>query len=202
MCQVPRRLLEEGYEAGRIVARGLAALSSLDGTEQRLGAYDGITGPLERAWQAMQLSGASPTALQEYATCPFRYFAKQVLRLRPLAAPESIDQIGPAELGTLAHSILRRCLQGLSAEGYFSQAATSTDPIERLKQAAQEEFERFADTHPVGYPLVWRLHQERLFTVLRDALREDVAEMAREGWEPVLFEEELHGKLNVPLSGM
>jgi ATP-dependent helicase/nuclease subunit B len=202
MRQVPRRLLEESYEAGRIVARGLAALSSLDGTEQRLGAYDGITGPLERAWQAMQLSGASPTALQEYATCPFRYFAKQVLRLRSLIVPESIDQIGPAELGTLAHSILRRCLQGLSTEGYFSQAATSTDPIERLKQAAQEEFERFADTHPVGYPLVWRLHQERLFTVLRDALREDVAEMAREGWEPVLFEEELHGKLNVPLSGM
>ncbi|MEP6888246.1 MAG: PD-(D/E)XK nuclease family protein, partial [Nitrospirales bacterium] len=202
MRRVPRRLLEEGYEAGRVVARGLPALSSLDGTEQRLGAYDGITGPLESAWQTMQLSGASPTALQEYATCPFRYFAKQVLRLRPLTVPESIDQIGPAELGTLAHSILRRCLQALSTEGYFSHVAPSIDPLDRLEQVAQAEFERFAGSHPVGYPLVWRLHQERLLTVLRDALREDLAEMAREGWEPVLFEEEMHGRLNAPLSGM
>jgi ATP-dependent helicase/nuclease subunit B len=202
MRQVPRRLLEEGYEAGRVVARGLPALSSLDGTDQRLGAYDGITGPLESAWQTMQLSGASPTALQEYATCPFRYFAKQVLRLRPLTVSESLDPIGPAELGTLTHSILRRCLQALRTQAYFSDATTSIDPMNVLGQAAREEFERFADTHPVGYPLVWRLHQERLFTVLRDALREDLAEMAREGWEPVLLEEEMVGKLNVPLSGM
>ena len=202
MRKVPGRLLEEGYEAGRIVARGLPALSSLDGTQQRLGAYDGITGPLEGAWQTMQSSGASPTALQEYAICPFRYFAKQVLRLRPLTVPESIDYIGPAELGTLAHSILRRCLQTLSTEGYFSHAASCSDPIARLEQAAREEFERFADTHPVGYPLVWRLHQERLVTVLREALRDDVAEMVREGWEPVLFEEEVHGALNVSVPGM
>ena len=200
MRQVPRRLLEEGYEAGRIVARGLPALSSLDGAEHRLGPYDGITGPLENAWQRMQLSGASPTALQEYATCPFRYFAKQVLRLRPLRVPESIDQIGPAELGTLAHSILRGCLQALSTEGYFSHASASIDPMKVLEQTAQAECERFARSHPVGYPLVWRLHQERLLKLLRDALREDLAEMAREGWEPVLFEEDMTGTLSVSLS--
>ncbi|WP_447983238.1 PD-(D/E)XK nuclease family protein [Nitrospira sp. Nam74] len=202
MRRVPRGLLKEGYEAGHVVARALPALSSLDGAEQRLGAYDGITGPLESAWQMMQLSGASPTALQEYATCPFRYFAKQVLRLRPLTVPESIDQIGPAELGALAHNILRRCLQALTAQGYFSHETTSIDPMDVLGQAAREEFARFADSHPVGYLLVWRLHQERLLTLLRDALREDLAEMARKGWEPVLFEEEMVGKLNVPLSGM
>lgn len=202
MRQVPRRLLEDGYPNGRIVGRGLSALASLDGSEPRLGAYDGITGPLEGAWQAMQSSGASPTALQEYATCPFRYFAKQVLRLRPLTVPESIDQIGPAELGTLAHSILRRCLEALSAQGYFSHAAAWIDPMAVLAKVSCEEFDRFADSHPVGYPLVWRLHQARLLTVLREALHEDLVEMAREGWEPVLFEEKMVGKLNVPLVGM
>jgi ATP-dependent helicase/nuclease subunit B len=202
MRQVPRRLLEDGYPTGPIVARGLSALASLDGSEQRLGAYDGITGPLEGAWQAMQSSGASPTALQEYATCPFRYFAKQVLRLRPLTVPESIDQIGPAELGTLTHSILRRCLEALSTQGYFSHATASIDPVAVLAKVSCEEFDRFADSHPVGYPLMWRLHQQRLLTVLREALREDLVEMAREGWTPVLLEEKMVGKLSVPLAGM
>ncbi|HET7059435.1 MAG TPA: PD-(D/E)XK nuclease family protein, partial [Nitrospiraceae bacterium] len=142
MRQVPRRLLEDGYPTGRIVARGLSALASLDSAEQRLGAYDGITGPLEGAWQAMQLSGASPTALQEYATCPFRYFAKQVLRLRPLTAPAWNDHIGPAELGTLTHSILRQCLEGLSTHGYFSHATASIDPMSVLAKVACEEFDR------------------------------------------------------------
>ena len=197
--QVPRGLLEEGYKSGRLVARGLPVLSSLDGTEHRLGAYDGITGPLESAWQTMQMSGASPTALQEYATCPFRYFAKQVLRLRPLTIPESIDQIGPPELGTLAHSILRRCLQALSTQGYFSYAVTSVDPLHLLEQVAREEFDRFADSHPVGYPLVWRLHQERLLSLLREVLCRDLEELAQEGWEPVLFEEDMVGELSVAL---
>jgi ATP-dependent helicase/nuclease subunit B len=201
MRQAPRHLLEKGYAAGRIVARALPVVVSLDGTEQRLGDYDGITGPLEGTWQAMQASGASPTALQEYATCPFRYFAKQVLRLRPLTIPESIDQIGPAEIGTLAHSILRRCLETLSKRGYFSEARASIDPIVSLEQAAREEFDRFADSHPVGYPLVWRLHQERLLSLLHDSLREDLEEMAREDWQPVLFEEEMVGQLPIVLSG-
>ena len=202
MRQVPRRLLEDDDTTGRLVARGLCALASLDGAEPRLGAYDGITGPLEGAWTAMQSTGASPTALQEYATCPFRYFAKQVLRLRPLLVPESIDQIGPAELGTLAHSILRRCLEALRAHSYFSHATVSIDPIALLGQVAREEFDRFANAHPVGYPLVWRLHQERLLAVLREALREDLAELAREGWEPVLFEEDMVGTLNMPLASL
>jgi ATP-dependent helicase/nuclease subunit B len=202
MRQAPRHLLEDGYPAGRIVARALPTAVSLDETEQRLGRYDGITGPLEGAWQAMQAAGASPTALQEYATCPFRYFAKQILRLRPLTLPESIDCIGPAEIGTLAHSILRRCLETLSKRGYFSQAGTSIDPIVSLEQAAREEFDRFADSHPVGYPLVWRLHQERLLSLLHDALRADLEEMKREDWQPVLFEEEMVGKLPIVLSSV
>ena len=201
MRHVPRRLLEDGYPPGRLVVRGLRALAVLDGGEHRLGGYDGMTGPLEEAWQAMRSSGASPTALQEYATCPFRYFAKQVLRLRALTVPESIDCIGPAELGTLAHSILRRCLEALRTQSYFSHPG-SIDPIAVLRRVAREDFDRFAETHPVGYPLVWRLHQERLVSVLSGALRDDLAEMASEDWEPVLFEEEMLGKLNGPLLGM
>jgi len=119
------------------------------------------------------------------------------LNLRPLTLPETIDQVGPAELGTLAHSILRRCLESLRHDGYFQGARSEIDPVTVLRQAAREEFVRFANTHPIGYPLVWRLHQERLVSFLSEALRDDLEEMAQEGWEPVLFEEEFQGTLKM-----
>ena len=68
-----------------------------------------------------------------------------------------------------------------------------------LRQAAREEFVRFANTHPIGYPLVWRLHQERLVSFLSEVLRDDLEEMAQEGWEPVLFEEDFQGTLKMQL---
>ena len=194
--QVPRRLLESSG-SGRLVARGLVALPFLDGSDSSLGVYDGITGPIEAVWHRMTSSGVSPTSLQEYAICPFRYFAKQILNLRPLTLPETIDQVGPAELGTLAHSILRRCLESLRHDGYFQGARSEIDPVTVLRQAAREEFVRFANTHPIGYPLVWRLHQERLVSFLSEVLRDDLEEMAQEGWEPVLFEEDFQGTLKM-----
>lgn len=193
--QVPRRLLE-GSPSGRLVARGLVALPFLDGSAD-LGEYDGMTGPIEAVWHTITTSGVSPTALQEYAACPFRYFAKQVLRLQPITVPQVIDQVGPLELGTLVHNILRRCLERLKDEGYFEAGHPTVDPASLLGQVAGEEFERFAHTHPVGYPLIWRLHQERLLTLLNVVLRDDLEEMARGGWQPVLFEEDLQGRLNV-----
>jgi ATP-dependent helicase/nuclease subunit B len=197
--RVPRRLLQEHHPSGRLVERGLSALEFLDAGRRPLGSYDGITGPLNVSWQGLKTAGVSPSGLQEYATCPFRYFAKQVLRLRPPTVPETIDQVGPLEIGTLVHASLRRCLAALSAQGYFTRRAQwSGDPLAVLEEAARRECERFAATHPVGYHLLWTLHQERLVEFLKTVLRDDLDEMARDGWEPVLFEEDMVGRLTVP----
>ncbi|WP_447977301.1 PD-(D/E)XK nuclease family protein [Candidatus Nitrospira bockiana] len=198
--RVPRDLLETCHPSGHLVERGVTALHSLEGGGHRLGDYDGMTGTLEVSWRALITSGVSPSALQEYATCPFRYFAKQVLRLRPLMVPESIDQLGPLELGTLAHAILRRCFEALRAHGYFAGRSPAVDPMAVLDEAARREYERFAETHPVGYPLVWRLQRARLSAFLREVLREDLEEMAQGGWEPVFFEEDGTGRLVVSLA--
>lgn len=208
--RVPRRLLEIVHPAGGLVDRGLVALRALEQANAKLGGHDGVTGALEPFWQSVKARGVSPTSLEEYATCPFRYFARQVLRLDPLTVPESVDQIGPPELGTLAHEILRTCLQTLRDQGYFTDSSKQTlDPFGILEQTARQVFERFARTHPVGYPLVWELHQETLLGFLREVLREDLDEL-KTGWEPVLFEETVAGILpvahvegpeSVPLSG-
>ena len=195
--RVPRRLLQEGHPAGALIERGLRTLQAQEQVGVRLGPYDGMTGPLLMFWQTMKAGGVSPTGLQEYAKCPFRYFAGQVLRLEPLTLPETVDQVGPLELGTLAHRILRLCLEALRAQGYFGNPAQSASaPFTVLEETAGVVFDQYARSHPVGYQLVWALRQEELLGFLRDVLRDDLAELSGK-WEPVLFEEEMKGQLQV-----
>ncbi|MGH7229628.1 MAG: PD-(D/E)XK nuclease family protein, partial [Nitrospiraceae bacterium] len=197
--RLPRRLLHEGHPAGALIERGLRILHEQEQVRARLGPYDGMTGPLQTFWQTLRTSGVSPTGLQEYAKCPFRYFAGRVLRLEPLTVPESVDQVGPLELGTLAHRILRMCLETLRAGGYFVDPAQSAaDPFAVLEETASVVFEDYARSQPVGYPLIWSLRQEGLVGFLRGVLHDDLAELSGK-WEPVLFEEEMKGRLSVSL---
>ncbi len=197
--RVPRRLLQEGHPAGALIERGLRTLHEQEQVGARLGPYDGMTGPLQIYWQTLKTGGVSPTGLQEYAKCPFRYFAGRVLQLEPLTLPESVDQVGPLELGTLAHHILRMCLETLRVKGYFVDPAQSAaDPFAVLEETARVAFDRYAQSHPIGYPLVWALRQEELLGFLRDVLRDDLAELS-DKWEPVLFEKEMKGRLSVSL---
>lgn len=181
--------------------RGLRALRLLERRAQGLGHFDGMTGPLEMFWATRMKRGVSPTGLQEYARCPFRYFADRVLGLAPSVVPERIDQIGPAELGLLAHAILWRCFRTLRDQGYFVGPAIDTlDPSSILVEAASREFDEYARSHPVGFSLVWELHQERLLGFLREVLRDELHELVDGAWEPVLFEEDIQGSLGVTFS--
>ncbi len=199
--RVPRRLLETVHPTGVLVDRGLRVLRRMERTAQGLGHFDGMTGPLEIFWAARMKRGMSPTALQEYATCPFRYFAGRVLGLAPSVVAERIDQIGPVELGMLAHAILCRCLRTLRDQGYFlGSAIDPLDPFAILVEVASREFDEYARSHAIGFVLVWELHQERLLGFLRKVLREELHELLDGGWEPVLFEEDTRGVLAVTFS--
>ena len=50
----------------------------------------------------------SASALQRYATCPYRYFLGNVLRLNAVSEPGDDAEISPLERGSLIHRILER----------------------------------------------------------------------------------------------
>lgn len=61
-------------------------------------------------------STVSPTSLESYGVCGFRYFLGSVLRLRPAEEPEDRDTLDPAERGSIVHQTLEaffRHQQGL-----------------------------------------------------------------------------------------
>ncbi|MBV8097360.1 MAG: PD-(D/E)XK nuclease family protein, partial [Acetobacteraceae bacterium] len=56
----------------------------------------------------------SPTALQNYARCPYRFYLQAIHRLAPREVPEAIDELDPLQRGSIIHDVqfeLFTCLQ-------------------------------------------------------------------------------------------
>jgi hypothetical protein len=57
----------------------------------------------------------SPTALQNYAACPYKFFLQAIHRLAPREIPEAIDELDPLQRGSLIHEIQFELFERLTA---------------------------------------------------------------------------------------
>ncbi|HNV86386.1 MAG TPA: exodeoxyribonuclease V subunit gamma [Candidatus Omnitrophota bacterium] len=74
----------------------------------------------------------SASRLQEYATCPFKFFAANVLKLEPQRKP-----INVLRLGTILHAALERFFGEMIAGGDSQNWLLIRDPERALKRAAE-----------------------------------------------------------------
>jgi RecB family exonuclease len=80
---------------------------------------DGVVEPGAAALAALQAHHPaarpySPTALQNYAACPYKFVLQAVHRLSPREVPEAIDEIDPLSRGSLIHEAQYELLRELS----------------------------------------------------------------------------------------
>ena len=85
-----------------------------------LTAYDGVIGDMSQWWEKRACRGISPTTLEVFGTCPFKFFMGKVLELESLEEPEKIDVIAAVDLGSLYHNILRDFYSALIKNNYFN----------------------------------------------------------------------------------
>ncbi|PIR15139.1 MAG: hypothetical protein COV48_16000, partial [Elusimicrobia bacterium CG11_big_fil_rev_8_21_14_0_20_64_6] len=78
------------------------------------GAYDGLTRPIAVELAKLRKSGLSPTAMDLYATCPFRFFAARVLGLGEREEGSDRGELTPQARGLVYHAVLERFYSGLS----------------------------------------------------------------------------------------
>ena len=106
----------------------------------------------------------SPSALETWANCPYRYFLSRLLNLS--APPDTDDdgQLSALDKGSLVHSILER----------FVRDGKST--LEELLALADAEFADAEQRGATGYPLLWEIAKEDI----RDGLA--VFMRAEQGW--------------------
>ena len=186
----PTALVEAGGLTPGLYRGGRRAVARLDRSRERLHEFDGIVGPLPEHWRRFSERGISPTALETYATCPFQFFTRHVLRLERLDLPEESSGPSAADFGELGHEILKGCYRYLIDSGYFRGKAHEIEFGAVASMAARNAFAKYELNHPVGYPLAWEHTKETLTQLIQQFMAADLQEISESGYVPIALEVE------------
>ena len=132
------------------MARALEARRSRQGAT--LSVWDGLVdGSVSRIADIGAPSRpVSPSALEMWATCPYRYFLSRVLGLAAPPGPEDEVEMSALDRGSLVHRVL---------EEFVKQDRESEMELLELADIAFREAEEQGIT---GYPLLWEMEKEAI----------------------------------------
>lgn len=164
------------------LSRGLEALHHR--RSGVLGPWTGLVG----AEMGLDLGthALSPTRLEAWAACPFRYLLTRVWDVEEAIRPEEALKIDPRERGSLVHKILELFFAEVMHDlpvGAWSDAHRT-----RLHEIAQERFTITERQGTTGKALLWRIEQQRLRRELDAFLDAEPQLRAQHGTVPVAVE--------------
>jgi CRISPR/Cas system-associated exonuclease Cas4 (RecB family) len=152
---------------------------------------DGLVDPADAARAALAAHGLtqrsySPTALQHFAACPYRFLLQAIHRLAPREDPAPLDELNPLQRGSIFHEAQFELHIELRDAGLLpvtpanlNEARTKLDVV--LTRVAI----RFEDELAPAIPRVWEDGIAQIRADLRESLRRS-SENA--DWTPVFFE--------------
>ena len=137
----------------------------------RLSRWDGFVGPVG---ESAPLAGkiVSPTALQDWAACPFRFFAGRVLYIAETSAPEDTLSISAIERGNLLHEALERFIKESPSRTSPDQQ-WSDEERARLLEIGAVLCDRAEGAGLTGKPILWQLDRGQIERDLRGFLDAD-----------------------------
>jgi ATP-dependent helicase/nuclease subunit B len=155
-------------ESDGLLTRDAATLSALG--EHRLTA---------RAW--------SPSSLEQFAACPYKFALHGILRLRPRDDAAPLQYLDPMTRGALFHAVQYALLGELRAANLLP---VNEQRLPEALAAADRTLERiagqYAEDLAPAIPRVWKTEVEDLRTDLRGWLQQ-VAQNDSD-WQPLYFE--------------
>jgi CRISPR/Cas system-associated exonuclease Cas4 (RecB family) len=163
--------------------------SRWDGKELR--SSDGLVKPHEEALAAIRehtldKRSFSPTALQNFAACPYRFLLSAIHKLAPREDPDAIEDMDPLMRGSLVHEVQYRLLTELREEGLLPVTPARLDTARSrldvvLAKVAAEYEEKYC-------PAIKRVWDDAVASIGAD-LREWLKRMAEDPeWTPAHFE--------------
>ncbi len=124
----------------------------------------------------------SPSALQHFAACPYRFALSAILRLRERQQASAIEQLDALTRGAMIHEVQREFLREWKA----SPTAERDQLLERLDRVIARVAGEYEEQIAPAIARVWRLELEDIRTDLRAWVviwRRELDE-----WEPLHFE--------------
>lgn len=147
-------------------------------------AADGIVDPDAATLQALATQrlvkrSYSPSSLQHFSACPYRFALHAVFQFRPREEPAHLEQMDPLTRGALFHSVQFELFRELTRV----HSAKLLDLADRVLDRVAARFEE--DLAP-AIPRVWKSEIESLRTDLRGWLQHAAATQSE--WLPVYSE--------------
>lgn len=138
------------------IEQGRLAGAELD-VPEFMGLISGALNEEDRATLALRRDREySPSQLELYARCPFKYFARRILHIVPVADYDVT--ITPLERGLLLHSVLFKLYSELrDREELPITSERREQALARARELAREEIKGIVFDHPY-----WQIDQERL----------------------------------------
>jgi CRISPR/Cas system-associated exonuclease Cas4 (RecB family) len=128
----------------------------------------------------------SPTALQTFATCPYKFVLFAIHRLAPRPSPEAIEEMDPLQRGSLVHEVLYDVLDGLRREEMLPITREALDGARaRLDRALDRIAARYKDELSPAIDRVWDDGISQIRADLREWLRRAAEDTT---WTPWRFE--------------
>jgi len=177
-----------------LVRHGFKAVSSLEQSFREAGPFDGIMAGEGAHWQDLLSRGLSPSALEHYAQCPFRYWMDHVLSTRNVREPPS-REISSRVWGELGHAVLRRMYQQLVDEGWPACPLDSVQLSSLITSNLDQVSHEYAVKYGNGYVLLWERMKTQLAYVMLAMIEQDQREYATRGMVPMAFEVEAEGEV-------
>ena len=153
---------------------------------------DGLVDPDELGRESIashQFSARSfsATALQHFASCPYRFFLSAILRLQLRQEPAALESIDPLTRGSLFHETQFVVLTQMKANGLLPlHPASLSEVFVLVDQALNRLAADYEDKLAPAIPRVWQDGMNSIRADLREWLRR--MSETDDGWTPEKFE--------------
>jgi len=127
----------------------------------------------------------SASVLEDFARCPFRFFARRVLGIRPLG--EGGEELDPLASGRLHHAVLETFFKNRQAKGRLPLHADEDDRA-ALTDAIDQVLADFVRKEHVGHPELLKVRVVRLRTELWRLVQNEAKSPPDPDCLPSLFE--------------
>jgi CRISPR/Cas system-associated exonuclease Cas4 (RecB family) len=152
---------------------------------------DGLVEPAEQAKtalaaHALERRSYSATALQNYASCPYRFLLQAVHRLAPREEPEPIEELDALQRGSLVHETQFELLTTLRTQNLLPVTPANLPAARQFLESALDRVAaRFRDDLAPAIDRVWEDAVASIRADLREWLRRASTESK---WVPAYFE--------------